>query len=425
VRERAAPTEALAQVESAGGEGVLFDAVEDAAFRRHLADAFARGWRVEGGESSWVVEPLGTHPLVVPLEAPIELVATEQSNTSIRFADEGILKLFPRREPGEHPDVEIGRVPRMAVKRDGVPTNDVWLREGMPDTLFTIEATTAEMAMHMGRWAAEEGGFERVATVCSDYVTGWETCGGFVNTFTTYGGEIVEQLWPPAGGAPDYAPLISRLEAVDYDAIYMGTPVGDGVLFFTALSEFGLADETQILGHKVVIDPGTLAAYGAEAAGILSSAPYAEGADRIAEFVEAYEEEYGELPGTTGGAKYFIAQLIDTALQELGGEVPENASEFIDVLENIELTDSIYGNWTTDDDGNAIHDHYLREVVDRGDGTLWNVVNEEWEGRGPGYVFDVDAYFDQPPYSQDYQGIGWPESCDDFVDEADCPADLQ
>jgi trehalose synthase-fused probable maltokinase len=109
VRERATPTEALAHVESGGSEGLLFDAVEDAAFRRHLADAFARGLRAEGGASSWVIEPVGTQPLVVPLEAPIELVTSEQSNTSIRFAEEGIAKLFRRVEPGEHPDVEIAR----------------------------------------------------------------------------------------------------------------------------------------------------------------------------------------------------------------------------------------------------------------------------------------------------------------------------
>lgn len=305
----------------------------------------------------------------------------------------------------------------------GVPTNDVWLREGMPETLFTIEATTAEMSMHIGRWAAEEGGYDRVATVCSDYVTGWETCGGFANTFTTYGGEIVEQVWPPAGGAPDYSPIISRLQAVDYDALFMGTPVGDGVLLFSALSEFGLAQETPILSHKVVIDPGTLAAYGPEGEGILSSAPYAEGSDRVAAFVEAFEEAHGVLPGTTGGAKYFIAELVDQTIQELGGQIP-SAEEFVATLGDMEM-DSIYGNWHTDDEGNALHDHYLREVVDRGDGTLWNVVTETWEGRGPGYVFDVDAYFEQEPYSQDYQGIGWPESCEAFVDEADCPDDLR
>lgn len=308
----------------------------------------------------------------------------------------------------------------------GVPTNDLWIRDGMPDTLFTIEATTAEMAMHIGRWAAEEGGIERVATVCSDYLTGWEACGGFANTFTTYGGEIVEQIWTPPGGAPDYAPVVSQLQAVDYDALYMGTPVEDGVLFFSALSEFGLAGETQILSHKVVIDPGTLAAYGPEGEGILSSAPYAEGRDNAAtqDFVVAFEEAYGQLPGTTGGAKYFIAQLVDTAIQELGGTIP-STEEFIAKLHEIQIADSVYGNWHADEEGNALHDHFLREVVDRGDGTLWDVVRETWQGRGPGYVFDIDAYLAQPPYSPDYQGIGWPESCDVFVDEADCPADLQ
>ena len=109
VRERAAPTEPLAQVESTEGEGVLFDAVEDAPFRRHLADAFARGARFDGGSSSWIIEPVGTQPLVVPPHASIELGTAEQSNTSIRFAEEGIAKLFRRVEPGEHPDVEISR----------------------------------------------------------------------------------------------------------------------------------------------------------------------------------------------------------------------------------------------------------------------------------------------------------------------------
>jgi maltose alpha-D-glucosyltransferase/alpha-amylase len=106
-RDRGAPSAVLATVESPDGDGFLFDAVEDAAFRRHLADAFARGASFESGDSTWVVEPLGAQPLVVPIEAPIELGTAEQSNTSIRFAEEGILKLFRKLEPGQNPDVEI------------------------------------------------------------------------------------------------------------------------------------------------------------------------------------------------------------------------------------------------------------------------------------------------------------------------------
>jgi trehalose synthase-fused probable maltokinase len=109
VRERATPDAVLAQIESTEGEGLLFDAVEDGAFRRHLADAFAHGARFEGDASAWVIEPIGKRTLVVPLEASIEVGTAEQSNTSIRFDEEAILKLIRRVEPGDHPDVEIGR----------------------------------------------------------------------------------------------------------------------------------------------------------------------------------------------------------------------------------------------------------------------------------------------------------------------------
>jgi maltose alpha-D-glucosyltransferase/alpha-amylase len=40
---------------------------------------------------------------------PSRLGSAEQSNTSIRFGEELILKLFRRLEPGENPDVEVGR----------------------------------------------------------------------------------------------------------------------------------------------------------------------------------------------------------------------------------------------------------------------------------------------------------------------------
>ena len=172
VRERAAPTEALAQVESPAGDGVLFDAVEDAAFRRHLADAFARGARFEVRGARWVVEPVGKRTLVVPLEAPIELGTAEQSNTSIRFAEEGILKLFRRLEPGEHPDVEMSRFLTLRANFPYTPAvfGVAWFedrneRTGRPET--TVAAMLQEFLLRsVDAWTyvLEAGGETQDAT---------------------------------------------------------------------------------------------------------------------------------------------------------------------------------------------------------------------------------------------------------------------
>ncbi|HET7564779.1 MAG TPA: phosphotransferase, partial [Gemmatimonadaceae bacterium] len=49
------------------------------------------------------------------------VIAGEQSNTSIVYGDHAILKLFRRLEPGEHPDVEIGRFLTTRTNFHGTP----------------------------------------------------------------------------------------------------------------------------------------------------------------------------------------------------------------------------------------------------------------------------------------------------------------
>ena len=107
----AAPKAAIASITWPGGEGLLYDAVEDPSFRRALADAFAKpgGEEHRGARLRWVIEPIGAAPLVVPLSAELRVGSAEQSNTSIFFDDEAILKLFRRLETGEHPDLELTR----------------------------------------------------------------------------------------------------------------------------------------------------------------------------------------------------------------------------------------------------------------------------------------------------------------------------
>jgi trehalose synthase-fused probable maltokinase len=118
------PKAVVARVVWPGGEGLLFDAVEDPSFRRSFADAFAKadGEEHPGTGLRWVIEPIGAAPLVIPLTAELRVGSAEQSNTSVFFDDEAVLKLFRRLEFGEHPDLEVTRFLTLDARFAHTPT---------------------------------------------------------------------------------------------------------------------------------------------------------------------------------------------------------------------------------------------------------------------------------------------------------------
>ncbi|MGH2858314.1 MAG: maltokinase N-terminal cap-like domain-containing protein [Solirubrobacteraceae bacterium] len=91
-------------------EWVAIDAVADAERARALLRAMDTGAQLEG-ESGCVrfrradAEPTGQ----LALHAPARTVGVEQSNSSIVFGDETVLKVFRRLEPGVNPELELLR----------------------------------------------------------------------------------------------------------------------------------------------------------------------------------------------------------------------------------------------------------------------------------------------------------------------------
>ncbi|MBI5369529.1 MAG: maltose alpha-D-glucosyltransferase [Planctomycetes bacterium] len=105
---------ALVRLRSGGDglEGVVCDAQALPAFNAALLAAIGgrRRWRGERGEVSGA-PTLAFRRLCGPDETalPAHPVGGEQSNTSTRYGDRLILKLYRRLEPGVNPDLEIGR----------------------------------------------------------------------------------------------------------------------------------------------------------------------------------------------------------------------------------------------------------------------------------------------------------------------------
>jgi maltokinase len=92
--------------EGADRENYAYDAMRDrdatTPWLTHLAAASTVG--------PMHFSPSGTSP--IPEGVPGDIVSTEQSNTSLVYGQDAILKLFRRLEPGLNPDVEIGEALR-------------------------------------------------------------------------------------------------------------------------------------------------------------------------------------------------------------------------------------------------------------------------------------------------------------------------
>ncbi|HVT59695.1 MAG TPA: maltose alpha-D-glucosyltransferase [Thermoanaerobaculia bacterium] len=94
------------------GTGTLFDPLPDPEFGRRLLAALAAGRRFRGP----LHEVIGwTSPAFAALRGPqplaeleAGLLGVEQSNSSLRYGDRLVLKLFRKLEPGENPDLEVG-----------------------------------------------------------------------------------------------------------------------------------------------------------------------------------------------------------------------------------------------------------------------------------------------------------------------------
>ncbi len=114
---RATPPVVIARVESDApeGAGLLYDPLVEPGFDRLLLDAVERSARFRGDRGDLVGSTVPIFPqlrgpeLRGPGDLEPSLLGAKQSNTSLRFGDRLVLKVFRRLEEGINPDLEIGR----------------------------------------------------------------------------------------------------------------------------------------------------------------------------------------------------------------------------------------------------------------------------------------------------------------------------
>ena len=105
------PDVVIADVTGADEPAVLYDGMHSPALSRELLGLASRRRKIRGRHVSLSSESLrGSSRLrSVDGEVPVRVADAEQTNTSVFFGEELIMKLFRKVEPGANPEVEVGR----------------------------------------------------------------------------------------------------------------------------------------------------------------------------------------------------------------------------------------------------------------------------------------------------------------------------
>ncbi|MGH8873293.1 MAG: maltose alpha-D-glucosyltransferase [Acidimicrobiia bacterium] len=105
------PAAAIAEVHAGTETGLLYDATSDPSFATALVHLAAGRKKLRGRGVTVSASPTAhsRHLTRDIMDQPVRVVGAEQTNTSVIFGEQVILKLFRRFDPGPNPEVEVGR----------------------------------------------------------------------------------------------------------------------------------------------------------------------------------------------------------------------------------------------------------------------------------------------------------------------------
>jgi branched-chain amino acid transport system substrate-binding protein len=235
---------------------------------------------------------------------------------------------------------------------------------------------------------ANEKGYKRVYLMAPNFQAGKDFLAGFKRT---YDGEIIKEVYTPLN-QPDFSVELTQLSASKPDAVFVFYPGGLGINFVRQYQQAGLTGNIPLMSGGIA-DATSLPAMRDSAVGIMGSFPWGADLPNEAnrEFVAAFEAKYQRTPSPFAATSYDAAQLLDSAIAKVGGDV-ENKEAFMAALEEADFS-SVRGKFKFGHNHFPIQDYHIQEVVKNDDGdVVIKTVATPFKDR-------VDSYADQCPLS--------------------------
>lgn len=212
---------------------------------------------------------------------------------------------------------------------------------------------------------ANAKGYKRVFMMAANYQAGKDFLAGFKRAFK---GEVVDEVYT-AMNAPDFSAELTRVAASRPDAVFVFYPGALGINFVRQYSQMGLLKTTPLLSQGAV-DGSTLPALGEAALGALNGAPWGPDLDNPANkrFVRDFERKYKRIPTLFAAQSYDAAQLIDSALARVNGNVQDKEA----LRQAFRAADfaSVRGGFRFGNNQFPIQDYHIQEVARDAEGRV-------------------------------------------------------
>ncbi|MFW6152975.1 MAG: ABC transporter substrate-binding protein, partial [Halobacteriota archaeon] len=192
--------------------------------------------------------------------------------------------------------------------------------------VFRFETNTAQIAEVMSQWTAENLG-GRIMYSVANYAYGLSVKEEFENRMEdlTDDYEEVDAVFPD-NSATDFEAFITQLmgQTDEADALVVGATGGHLVRFLAQAAERGLHDEIPIVTTTAsffVVRAGA----GTAAYDVYSGTRYIPSLETGTnqEFVQAYQDEYDQLPDNFSRVGYESIRMVANGIQEAGSRDPE------------------------------------------------------------------------------------------------------
>lgn len=223
----------------------------------------------------------------------------------------------------------------------------------------------------MGKYAQDKG-FKSVFLLTPNYQAGKDSVAGFKSQ---YKGKVVDEVYTKLNNL-DFSAELANIAAAKPEALFTFMPGGMGVNLVKQFKQAGL-DKSVTFLSAFTVDETTLPATKDDAVGMLASAQWAPDLDNPANkaFVAAYEKKYGYVPSLYSSQGYDAAQLIDSAVKAVKGDLSDKKA-VIKALEKADFA-SVRGDFKFNTNHFPIQDYYLVKAVKRDDGKYATSVVEK------------------------------------------------